>query len=112
MKKFNDLVFQVSIGGGVAAVEEFDNGLVLSVVAGRIAYSTPREDDLDSSQYSSFEVAILDSDGEFVTRDILQIDNLQIDSDVLGWQGREEINNIMEIIQLKNIIEISQLKNQ
>lgn len=97
MKKFDDLVFQVGGVGGVSAVEEFDNGLVMSVVAGRIAYSTPREDGLDSNQYSSFEVAILDSDGEFVTRDILQIDN-----DVLGWQGREEINNIMEIIQLKN----------
>ena len=102
MIQFKDLKFKDTNFGGISAHHTFDNAWQISVAAGKMAYSTPREDGLDSSQYSSFEVAILDSDGEFVTRDILQIDNLQIDSDVLGWQGKEEINNIMEIIQLKN----------
>ena len=42
---------------------------------------------------SSFEIAIFNPKGDFATSEVLQIDD-----DVAGWQGREDINNIIEMI--------------
>jgi len=92
MIQFKDLKFKDHFGG-INASHLFENKWKISVVAGQMAYSTPREDNLDSSQFSSFEVAIFNPNGEFATSDILQIDD-----DVAGWQEREDINNIIEMI--------------
>ncbi len=71
----------------------FDNNWEISVSAGSGNYCTPRESNLDSSAYSSFEVAIFNPNGDFATSEVLQIDDV-----VVGWQGREDINNIIEMI--------------
>ena len=92
MTQFKDLIFKDNFGG-INAHHTFDNDWEISVAAGRMAYSTPREDGLDSTQFSAFEVAIFDPHGNFATGEILQIDD-----DVAGWQGREDINNIIEMI--------------
>lgn len=92
MTTFKDLIFKNRLGG-INAHHVFDNDWEISVAAGKIAYSSPREDGLDSSQFSSFEIAIFNPNGEFATSEILQIDD-----DVAGWQGREDINNIIEMI--------------
>jgi len=92
MITFKDLIFKDHLGG-INAHHVFDNDWEISVAAGEMAYSSPREDGLDSSQFSSFEVAIFNPNGDFATSEVLQIDD-----DVAGWQGREDINNIIEMI--------------
>ena len=44
MKVFKDLVFHANRTGGVNSRMDFDNGFSISVIAGGLAYSTPRED--------------------------------------------------------------------
>ncbi len=97
MKVFKDLVFSANRTGGVNSRTDFDNGFSLSVVAGGIAYSTPREDNTDPDFFSAFEVAVFNNEGEF-TREFFPEDH---SDDVMGWQTRADINTIMLQIQSK-----------
>ncbi len=97
MKVFKDLVFSANRTGGVNSRVDFDNGFSLSVIAGGIAYSTPREDNQDPDFFSAFEVAVFNPDGEF-TREFFPEDH---SDDVLGWQERGQINALMLLIQSK-----------
>ena len=97
MKVFKDLKFEPRETGGVGATLKFDNGIIVSVIASRGSYSTPREDLLSPDGYSSFEVALLDIDGEWMTGQILPGCN----DDVMGWQSRGEINSIMLLAQIR-----------
>ena len=97
MKVFKDLVFSANRTGGVNSRTDFDNGFSLSVVAGGIAYSTPREDNTDPDFFSAFEVAVFNNEGEF-TREFFPEDHLD---DVMGWQSRDDINTLMLLIQSK-----------
>ena len=97
MKVFNDLVFSANRTSGINSRTDFDNGFSLSVIAGGIAYSTPREDSTDPDFFSEFEVAVFGPDGEF-TREFFPEDH---DNDVLGWQTRADINTLMLLIQSK-----------
>ena len=96
MKVFKDLVFGERFGG-MGARMDFDNGFSISVVAGKTAYSTPREDNTDPDHFSKFEVAVFAPDGDF-TREFFPEDT---DDDVLGWQERGQINALMLLIQSK-----------
>jgi len=96
MKKFKDLVFHPNGTGGINSRTDFDNGFSISVIAGGIAYSTPREDNQDPDFFSAFEVAVFTPDGDF-TREFFP-DHYD---DVLGWQDRGEINALMLLIQSK-----------
>ena len=97
MKTFKDLVFIANRTGGINSRMDFDNGFSISVIAGGIAYSTPREDSTDPDFFSEFEVAVFTPDGEF-SREFFPEDH---DNDVLGWQSRADINTIMLLIQSK-----------
>ena len=97
MKVFKDLVFSANRTGGVNSRTDFDNGFSLSVVAGGIAYSTPREDNVDPDFFSAFEVAVFNPNGDF-TREFFPEDH---NDDVMGWQDREEINILISKIQSK-----------
>ena len=97
MKVFKDLVFGVRFGGGIGARMDFNNGFSISVVAGRMAYSTPRDDKDSPDDFEAFEVAVFAPDGEF-TREFFPSDH---DDDVLGWQERGQINALMLLIQSK-----------
>lgn len=97
MKVFKDLVFSANRTSGINSRTDFDNGFSLSVIAGGIAYSTPREDSTDPDFFSEFEVAVFGPDGEF-TREFFPEDH---DNDVLGWQTRADINTLMLQIQSK-----------
>ena len=90
--KFSDLVFKKN-QLGIGALISFDNGWQVSVVAGKMAYCNPREDNLDPSTYSSFEVAVLNPAGDFATGELLQ----SVD-DVIGWCGRDDIDNIIAMV--------------
>lgn len=93
MIQFKDLKFKNTNFGGINAQHLFENNWEISVAAGKMAYSTPREDGLDSAQFSAFEVAIFNPEGHFATSEVLQIDD-----DVVGWCGRDDIDNIMAMV--------------
>ena len=97
MKVFKDLVFHANKTGGVNSRMDFDNGFSISVIAGGIAYSTPRENNQDPDHFSEFEVAVFAPDGDF-TREFFPEDH---SDDVLGWQERGQINALMLLIQSK-----------
>ena len=91
MKTFKDITFkQHKLGKGhIQGLLMLDNGIELSIVAGSGMYSTskngPRSAVNNVEDVASFEVAIINKDGEFV-------------DDVLGWQGREDINQIIKTL--------------
>ena len=99
MKTFKDLEFKPRGFGGIHATMTFDNGNIISVVAGEGAYSSPREDNDDPEHFSQFEVAVLRPDNvgfrDFVTREFFP----NLNDDVLGWQSRAEINTLMLLVQ-------------
>lgn len=90
---FKDLVFEKTFGG-VGAAHTFDNGITISVQAGSGNYSTPRENLSSSDDFASFEVAMWDEGGDFVTKDFFPDNN-----DVIGWQDRADISILMIKIQ-------------
>ena len=92
MIQFKDLIFK-DHHHMINAHHVFDNDWEISVSAGFGAYCTPREDLKNQESFSSFEIAIFNPKGDFATSEVLQIDD-----DVVGWQGRKEINNIIEMI--------------
>ena len=97
MKVFKDLVFGDRFGGGIGARMDFDNGFSISVVAGRMAYSTPREEKDSPDDFASFEVAVFAPNGDWATKQFVP----DLDDDVLGWQERGQINALMLLIQSK-----------
>jgi hypothetical protein len=95
MKTFKDLVFHKNRTGGINSRTDFDNGFSISVVAGKFAYSTPREDKDSPDDFEAFEVAVFAPNGDF-TREFFPEDH---PDDVLGWQERGQINALMLLVQ-------------
>ena len=91
MKSFKDVIFKKHrLGKGhIQGLLMLDNGIELSVVAGSGMYSAGKDgvrgEVNNVKDASSFEVAIFDQDGEFIGDDM-----------VLGWQSREDIDNIIK----------------
>ncbi len=96
MKVFIDLVFHKNSTGGINSRIDFDNGFSLSVIAGGVAYSTPRENNQDPDHFSAFEVAVFGTGFGF-TREFFPDHH----DNVLGWQDRGQINALMLLIQSK-----------
>ena len=94
MTAFKDLKFKKK-WNGVGSNYTFDNGITLSVQAGSGIYSTPREDHSSADAYSSFEIAMWNNDGEWVTRNLIPKQH----DDVMGWVSRDDINKIISIVQ-------------
>ena len=87
-KTFKDLIFKShpSTRIGIQAVLSLNENIDLSVVAGEGFYSTIRKEAKgmeypDSNSFSSFEVGIITNNESI---------------DVIGWQSREDINNIIK----------------
>ena len=79
----------------IAGKIEFDNGLLLSVVAGAKFYSSKiGEAAPHHSKFASFEVAVLDEDGKFVTQKFTDDEK-----EVCGWQSREDIDSLISQIE-------------
>ena len=93
--KFEDLKFTRNPLGGMGATHTFDNGIMISVQASDGHYCYPRKNNLLEHEYSSFEVAIFNSDNEFLTRDYIE----DATDDVFGWAKRYDIDSIMAKIQ-------------
>ena len=95
MMKFKDLKFEKTYNG-VGAHHKFDNGITISVQAGEGIYSTPKENLTSPNSYSSFEVALWDESGEWITQNFAKTDDV-----VVGWQTKDEIDAIMMAVQSK-----------
>ncbi len=90
--KFKDLTFKKQNHGGVGATAKFKE-VTVSIQAGKFVYSNPREDGLDSTQYSSFEVAIFNNSegGGFVTDKFLDTED-----QVAGWTPKKDIEKLLQ----------------
>ena len=95
MKTFKDISWkQHKLGkGNIQGLLTLDNGIELSIVAGEGMYYTGKggvREAVDKVEdVSSFEVAVLNSEGKFV-------------GDVKGWLGREDINNLISKLCSEN----------
>ena len=97
MKVFKDLVFHPNHSGGINSRTKFDNGFEISVIAGEMAYSTPREDKDNPDDFSSFEIAVFDPQGNWATKEFFPDHH----DDVIGWLSRDEINDLMLLVRNK-----------
>ena len=91
MVTIDDLKFNKQAHGGIGAALKTKSKITISIQAGQGIYSTPRVDGLEPESYSSFEVVLINSKGDFVT-------NKFIDSgadSVAGWALISVINNII-----------------
>ena len=91
--EFKDLMWS-NWQDGVSSSPKFDNGFELSIVAGPGKYSSPKDKSNSPDDFSSFEVAIFDPQGNWATKEFFP-DN---GDDVIGWQSREDINNLIKKI--------------
>lgn len=91
VKVFEDLVFEKSGHGGLGSSTKVGDH-TLSVQCGKFVYSSPREDAPSQNMFSSYEVAIFDSDGDFVTEKF--IDDSEVGG-VAGWVTRDTINQVI-----------------
>ena len=98
MKVFKDLVFHKNRTGRINSRMDFENGFSISVIAGGIAYSTPREDKDSPDDFSAFEVVVFETNGDWATKQFVPDHH----DDVLGWQDRGQINALMLLVQSKN----------
>ena len=69
-------------------------GIELSVIAGKGAYSYPREEMDSIEEYSSYEVAVISKDGDFITKLFYGGED-----DVVGWVDEDEINDLIKAIE-------------
>lgn len=98
---FNDLHFDhLNEGRGFRAHYTFPNGYSISVVAGQYYYSEPRLDLQSAQDYISYEMAVLDPEGEFATKEFSL--GTAFTDDVVGWMNRDEISDLMTRIFLKD----------
>jgi len=81
--KFKNIKFKKNNWGNWVSSTELPSGTTLSVVAGAGLYCTPKMNLDTYKKYTTFEVALL-KDGEF------------IESEVRGWQDKEEIDAIIK----------------
>ena len=97
MKNFKDISWKLHSldKKSIQGIIEFDSGLELSVIAGAKFYSSKIGDTLPHhSKFASFEVAVLDKDGKFITEKFTDENN-----EVIGWQSREDIDAIISKIE-------------
>ena len=85
MKTFKDLVFKPhSLGHGIQAVIDFENGYGISVVQTPYSYG---------GKMGLFEIAVVDKDREVVY-------NTPVAEGVIGYLREEDVTQAMERIQL------------
>lgn len=90
---FQDINFvEHQFGDGFSSHTEIGK-FTLSVQCGHRNYCTPRESLASPEQYSSFEIAIWETNGngDWATRQFVDVDD-----DVAGWQSREDIEIVIQ----------------
>jgi hypothetical protein len=96
MATFNDLKFKKHpLSKGWAGFHIFENGYRISVTCGETMYCTPKSNLPNPGDYTSFEVAVLDDDSVFVTKNLVT----NTPDDIIGWVSREQITELMQHIE-------------
>lgn len=92
--EFKDLKFKIHPEGGVGTHVQFEH-IGVSIQAGRHYYSTPRMDNIDSTQYYEFEVAIWENNNKrcYITHKYLDTEDT-----VAGWIPKEQINKLLKTL--------------
>ena len=88
MITIKDLKFTPQLHGGIGAQLKTKSRVTISIQAGQGIYSSPREDGLEPDSYTSFEVALLNTKGDFITDKFLNCGN----DKVAGWVSRDVID--------------------
>lgn len=91
MITIDDLKFTKQSHGGIGAVLKTKSRVTISIQAGDGIYSNPRENDLEPDSYTSFEVALINTKGDFITDKFINCGN----DKVAGWVSRDVINNLI-----------------
>ena len=92
---FNDIKFGTHPNGRGIQGKLKVNGFTLSVVAGSFMHSIPREDLNSPDDFSSFEIAVFDSNGDWATQTFFP----DLGDDVKGWVDRDEITELIGKLQ-------------
>jgi len=95
---FKSLIdFKPNDFGGFGCTKSLANGFEISIQCGVFNYCTPRENLNSPSEYSTFEVAVFNANGDYVTSDFFEDCGGDM---VKGWATRPEI-----ISAIRRIIE-------
>lgn len=93
MSKFDDINFTPHECGGIKGKLKV-NEHTLSVIAGSGFYSQPRENLTTPTDFDAFEVAVFAPNGDWAT----QVFFPDLHDDVIGWQTKDEINELIQKI--------------
>ena len=86
-------------GGGFGCFKSFQNGYNISIQCGSGSYCSPKKDLASPSMYDTFEIAVYNSNNDFVTSAFVDdCDTRQ----VKGWVTRDEIIDVIGDINLIN----------
>jgi hypothetical protein len=97
MSTFDDIKFkQHPLGSAWAGIMSFDDGTKLSVVCGPHFYCEPKLSLRSPNEYNLFEIAILNTSGDFITEKFVEGAD-----QVIGWQSREDLNKLIIEIETK-----------
>ncbi len=91
VKEFKDLEFTKAGHGGLGSSTQIGDH-TLSVQCGKFVYSSPREDAPSENLFSSFEVAVFDGNGDFVTHNFIEDSE---EGGVAGWVTKSTINQVI-----------------
>tara|TARA_Y100001958_G_C21247615_1_gene579164 strand:+ start:309 stop:632 length:324 start_codon:yes stop_codon:yes gene_type:complete len=96
MPTFNNVQFKKHpVSKGWAGIYIFEDNTRLSVVCGETMYCDPKSNLPKLEDYHAFEVAVLNDKDEFITKQYYPENN----EDVVGWQSREMITQLMANIE-------------
>ena len=91
MVTIDDLKFTKQTHGGIGAVLKTKSKVTISIQAGESVYSTPRLNGYNPDDYTYFEVALLNTKGEFITDRFINCGN----DKVAGWVSRDVIDTLI-----------------
>jgi hypothetical protein len=91
MITIDDLKFTKQSHGGIGAVLKTKGRVTISIQAGDSIYSNPRENGLEPDSYTSFEVALINTKGDFITDKFINCGN----DKVAGWVSRDVIDTLI-----------------
>lgn len=91
MLTIDDLKFTPQSHGGIGATLKTKSKVTISIQAGEFVYSTPRLNGYNPDDYTYFEVALINTKGDFITDQFIDCGG----DEVAGWVSRDVIDNII-----------------
>lgn len=108
MKSFDDISFHSRIPGIWEGTLKVGDGYKINVSAGRGMYCSSADRAQDITDFSCFEVSILNHEGRYVTTQFIDDGK----EDILGYQTREQITKLIQKVELlSSAHKVQQLSN-